>query len=117
MIRGVYMAETDMQQEGRQTAETEDKKLATEINRLVLLLNRVRLAEYVELMQKPWSMLWRSFTAGIFRGMGFALGFFLLSALALYILNLLVDLGIPILGDFIAQLLTYIRDVQRGRGL
>ncbi len=49
--------------------------------------------------------------------MGFALGFFLLSALALYLLNLLVDLGIPVLGDFIAQLLFYVQEVQRVKGL
>ena len=59
----------------------------------------------------------RHFAAGIFRGMGFALSFFLLSALALYLLNLLVDLGIPVLGDFIAQLLFYVQEVQRVKGL
>ena len=59
----------------------------------------------------------RHFLAGIYRGMGFALGFFLLSALALYLLNLLVDLGIPIIGAFIAQLLQYIESVQRAKGL
>lgn len=59
----------------------------------------------------------RHLLAGIFRGMGFALGFFLLSALALYLLNLLVDLGIPVLGDFIAQLLVYVREVQRAKGI
>ena len=45
------------------------------------------------------------------------LGFFLLSALALYLLNMLVDLGIPVIGDFIAQLLLYIESVQRAKGL
>lgn len=99
-----------------QTAEPA-RALAFEVSRLALLLDRARLAEYVELMQKPHSMLWRSFTAGLFRGMGFALGFLLLSALALYILNLVVDLGIPILGDFIAQLLVYVENVQRAKGL
>ena len=59
----------------------------------------------------------RHFLAGIYRGMGFALGFFLLSALALYLLNLLVDLVIPIIGDFIAQFLQYIESVQRAKGL
>lgn len=89
--------------------------LAYQVNRLVLLLERVRLAEYVEIMQRPWLLARRSFLGGLFRGMGFALGFLLLSALALYILNLLVDLGIPILGDFIAELLVYVESVQQAR--
>ncbi len=89
--------------------------LAYQVNRLALLLERARLAEYVEIMQRPLLLARRSFLAGLFRGMGFALGFLLLSALALYILNLLVDLGIPILGDFIADLLVYVESVQQAR--
>lgn len=89
--------------------------LAYQTGRLVLLLERARLAEYVEIMQRPLLLARRSFLAGLFRGMGFALGFLLLSALALYILNLLVDLGIPILGDFIAELLVYVESVQQAR--
>ncbi len=68
-------------------------------------------------LRRWWGFALRHFAAGIFRGMGFALGFFLLSALALYLLNLLVDLGIPVLGDFIAQLLFYVQEVQRVKGL
>ncbi len=90
-------------------------RLAEQINRVALILERARLAEYVELMQRPTQLLARNFLAGLLRGMGFALGFLLLSALALYLLNLLVDLGIPVLGDFIAELLTYVESVQQVR--
>ncbi len=68
-------------------------------------------------LKKRLRFFLRHFLAGVFRGMGFALGFFLLSALALYLLNMLVDLGIPVIGDFIAQLLFYIESVQRAKGL
>jgi hypothetical protein len=93
------------------------ERLVFALNRLILLLDRVKLAEYVELMQRRRVLFVRSFLAGMFRGIGFALGFWLLSALALYILNMLVDLGIPVIGDFIAQLLVYVDSVQRARGL
>lgn len=68
-------------------------------------------------LRRRWGFFFRHFLAGVFRGMGFALGFFLLSALALFLLNMLVDLGIPIIGDFIAQLLFYIESVQKAKGL
>ena len=68
-------------------------------------------------LRRWWGFALRHFAAGIFRGMGFALGFFLLSALALYLLNLLVDLGIPVLGDFHAQVLFSVQEVQRVKGL
>lgn len=89
--------------------------LTEQVTRLAIVLKRARLAEYVELMQRTPSLLCRSFLAGMFRGLGFALGFVLLSAMALYVLNLLADLGIPVLGDFIAELLVYVESVQEVR--
>lgn len=91
----------------------EELDLAEQARRLAIVLKRARLAEYVELMRRPWGLMWRSFVAGLFRGLGFALGFVMLSALAMYMLNLLADLGLPILGDFIAELLIYVESVQR----
>lgn len=91
---------------------SEALRTAEQVQRLAVVLKRSRLAEYVELMNCPWNLMWRSFVAGMCRGAGFALGFVLLSALALYLLNLLADLGIPILGDFIAELLVYVESVQ-----
>jgi hypothetical protein len=93
------------------------ERLTFALNRLIILLDRVKLADYVELMQHKKILFFRSFTSGIFQGIGFALGFWMLSALALYILNEIVNLGIPVIGDFIAQLLVYIESVQRARGL
>lgn len=90
-------------------------ELLEQVQRLAVVLKRARLAEYVELMRRPWALMWRSLVAGMCRGAGFALGFVMLSALALWVLNLLVDLGIPILGDFIAELLVYVESVQQVR--
>lgn len=90
-------------------------KMSEQVQRLAVVLKRARLAEYVELMRRPWELMWRSFVAGMCRGAGFALGFVMLSALALYLLNLLADLGIPVLGDFIAELLVYVESVQQVR--
>lgn len=93
------------------------ERLIFALNRLILILEKVKLADYVELMKHKKILFFRSFTSGIFQGIGFALGFWLLSALALYILNEIVNLGIPVIGDFIAQLLVYVESVQKARGL
>jgi len=45
-----------------------------------------------------------NFLGGIFRGLGFAVGMTVLAALVLYILQWLVLLNLPIIGDFIAEL-------------
>ncbi|MBQ3179971.1 MAG: hypothetical protein IJB55_01265 [Firmicutes bacterium] len=91
------------------------ERLIVALNRLVLLLERSKLAEFVELLHREPVLFWRSFLAGLCRGMGFALGFWLLSALALYILNILAELGIPVLGDFIAELMVYVESVLRSK--
>lgn len=93
--------------------QAEKPSLAEQASSLALVLKRARFVEYVELMRQPYVLMWRSFLAGLFRGLGFALGFVMMSALALYLLNLLADLSLPILGDFIAELLVYVESVQR----
>ena len=48
--------------------------------------------------------------SGVGRGLGFTFGFLLLGGLFLYILNQFINL--PLIGDFIAELLKYIEDVK-----
>lgn len=103
--------------DGRDGRDTADEVRLAEgllplLQRLMLLLERSRLVELAEILDRWQVVLWRSLLAGIGRGMGFALGFWLLSALALYLLNVLAKLGIPVLGDFIAGLMVYVDSVR-----
>ena len=49
-----------------------------------------------------------NFLIGLARGFGIAVGFTLLSAIGIYILNQHNVLNLPIIGDFIAQILEYV---------
>ncbi|MGI5892212.1 MAG: DUF5665 domain-containing protein [Bacillota bacterium] len=69
---------------------------------------KIRLSEYIDLMQNPGKLFLLNLMAGIGRGVGFAIGFTILSALMLYILNKLAILNIPLLGDFIAEIWRYV---------
>ncbi len=55
--------------------------------------------------------LWLGLLSGMARGLGFAIGFTLLALIFIYILRGLVDL--PLIGNFIAELLSYIESVNK----
>ena len=97
-------------------SETVDpKELAAAVNQAVSLLQkaadfseRMRLGDYLEAIQKPKRMLFLNFLFGVARGIGLAIGFTILGALIFYILNQLEILNLPLIGDFITQLMKYI---------
>ncbi|ATW28484.1 DUF5665 domain-containing protein [Candidatus Formimonas warabiya] len=77
-------------------------------------MEKMKLAEYIELLNNPRKLIFINFIAGISRGFGMAVGFTLLGAIAFLILQRLVGLNLPLVGDFIAELLKY---VQESKGL
>lgn len=78
------------------------------IGKLSVYMEKVRLEEYLELLNKPRRLLYLNFIAGVARGFGFAIGFTLLGALGIYILQKLVLLNLPLIGNFIAELVDYV---------
>ncbi|MBI2874753.1 MAG: hypothetical protein HYY09_06665 [Firmicutes bacterium] len=67
-------------------------------------LERMRIAEYVSLLQNPRRLFLLNFLGGIARGLGTALGATLLLALLVMILRGLLASNLPIIGGFIADL-------------
>lgn len=78
--------------------------LANQIERLSRDMNRAQLRDYVELTHKPWLLIWRSFISGLSRGIGIALGFTFFAATIVWILTVLGQLNLPIVGDYIADI-------------
>lgn len=54
--------------------QEKNKELLTRWERIAERLDASRIAEYVELMNKPRKLIWTSFVAGIARGLGAAVG-------------------------------------------
>ncbi|AZK49019.1 hypothetical protein EIM92_12675 [Paenibacillus lentus] len=73
-------------------------------------LEQSRITEYSELLYRPWSLIWRNILAGTARGVGIAIGFTFFAATIIYILQILGALNLPIIGDYIADI---VRIVQR----
>ena len=84
------------------TSEEGKSFLTTKIEELSINIEKMKLAEYVELLNQPKRLLFLNFIAGVARGLGIAVGFAILGALSILILRRLVVLNLPLIGDFIA---------------
>jgi hypothetical protein len=82
-----------------------DKK----ISKLSLQMEMTKVRDYVEMMQNPKRMLLSNFLGGLARGFGMAIGFTLLGAVVLYILQRVMILNLPIIGEFIAELVKIVQ--------
>lgn len=73
-------------------------------------LEKSRIAEYTELLNRPWRLVWLNLISGTARGVGIAIGFTFFAATIIYVLQILGALNLPIIGDYIADI---VRIVQR----
>ncbi|NLM04210.1 MAG: hypothetical protein GX214_04250 [Clostridiales bacterium] len=91
--------------QNKKTPTLEDK-----IEELSNKMDRLRIAEYIELNKNPKRLIFMNFAIGIARGIGMGIGFTLLSGLVIallaYILRSWVNL--PFIGKLIADLIEII---------
>jgi len=86
------------------------RELSFKIDELSVQIEKLNLSEYLEVFRNPKRLLYLNFLAGVARGFGMAVGFTLLGAFVLYILQRVVILKLPIIGDFIAELVKIVQD-------
>ena len=80
------------------------KKLEEKIDELYLKLSDRSFTRFVELIASPRRLFWRSFLAGVARGIGTAIGFSILGALFIYLFRYIVMLNLPVIGAFIKDI-------------
>lgn len=85
------------------------ESLRDKITFLSISIEKMKLAEYVRLLENPWRLIYINFLAGIARGVGMAIGFTVLGAVVLYILKELVLLNLPWIGGFIAEIVRMVQ--------
>lgn len=75
------------------------------LNELALMLEKLKLSEYLMHLNNTKRMVRNNFLGGLARGLGIAVGFTLLGALVLYILQQSFMNNLPVIGDFIADII------------
>ena len=72
-------------------------------------LERLQLAEYLRYVQDTRRLIRAQFIGGLFRGMGMAVGFTILGAVLVLVLRSLAQHNLPIIGDFLAQIVEIVQ--------
>lgn len=73
------------------------------VERIIDAAERMRLGEYVRYQSNRRARLRDAFWEGVLRGLGFMVGFSMLGALVVFILQALVRANIPLIGDYLAR--------------
>lgn len=89
------------------------KKLKEQIYKLNDNLEKTNIIEITSILGNKKEMLKRNLIAGIARGVGIGIGVTLITAMLIYILQKIILLNIPIIGDYISDI---VQIVERNNG-
>ena len=73
------------------------------------VLEQLQLTEYLRYVQDTRRLMRTQFVSGLFRGMGMAVGFTILGAVLVVLLQALAQRNLPLIGDFLAQLVAIVQ--------
>lgn len=76
---------------------------------LSVSMEKMKIAEYVELLDRPLKLMYVNFLAGLARGVGSAVGWAILAAVLVGALRHLVRANLPLMGGFIADLVRLVQ--------
>ena len=80
-----------------------------QLDRWLAAMERLRLSDYVRYVDNRKRMFWTSFWGGVARGVGMAVGFTILGAVLVLILQDLAKHNLPLIGDVLAQIVSIVQ--------
>ena len=83
--------------------------IVRQIDRWLGAMERLRLADYVRYVDDRKRLFWTSFWAGVARGVGMAVGFSILGALLVWILQDLAKRNLPLIGELLANIVSIVQ--------
>jgi hypothetical protein len=84
------------------------KGLNEQMQALSFNMEKSQIADYILLLQRPKRLIFFNLLSGISRGIGIAIGVTIFTSSAVYILQLIGALNIPIIGDYIADVVKHV---------
>lgn len=67
------------------------------------------LRDYLYYLSDTKRIIINNFIAGLFKGFGNAIGFFIIGAVLIYVITLLASRNLPIIGDFLEEILNLLK--------
>ncbi len=86
------------------------------IDKISLNMEKFKLVDYVYYLENPRKMLFANFIGGLARGFGIAIGFTILGAVVIYLLQVVVRWKLPLIGEFISQIVNIVQENMRKAG-
>ncbi len=80
------------------------KILQLSIDKLTNMLEESNVHEWMYILGSKKEIIIRNLTAGIFRGVGIGIGVTIITAILIILLQKIVTLNIPIIGEYIADI-------------
>ncbi len=84
--------------------------ISKKIDDISLNMEKAKFDEYVYYLEHPKKMLYTNFMGGMARGFGMAIGFTLLGAVAVYLLQIVVKWKLPVIGEIITDIVNIVQD-------
>ena len=89
--------------------DEEERLLFRQIDRFIAAMERLGLAEYVRYADNRRRLFWNHFWGGVARGVGMAVGFTILGALLVLLLQDLARRNLPLIGDALAEIVRVVQ--------
>jgi hypothetical protein len=96
-------------------SQTTMEALNERLKHIAEQMEKAHIAEFVTLLNRPVRLIFFNLVSGIARGVGIAVGFTVFAATILYLLRMLGALNLPIIGDFIADIVKIVQVQLEGR--
>ena len=86
-----------------------NEKLNKKLDEVTQIISKANLEEIANIMGNKKQIIFRNFLAGISRGVGIGIGVTVISAVLLKLLQRIVTLNIPIIGEFVADVIDIVK--------
>ncbi len=84
--------------------DSEISRLDKTIDKFNFIVEKSKIYDLAEISGNTKRLFIRNFFSGIFKGVGISIGFYIITAIVLILLNYIVKLNIPIIGDYILDI-------------
>ena len=84
------------------------KNKVDNLEKLNYVLTKNNILDFAELLGNKKQLIFRNLMTGIAKGIGLGIGFTILTAILLIILQKIVTLNIPVIGDYISDIVAIV---------
>lgn len=86
-----------------------EKELINKIDKINYILSKNEILDLMELLGNSKKFLFRNFLSGIIKGIGTGIGFTILTAIIIIILQRIVTFNIPVIGKYISDIVEIVK--------